>query len=822
MVGAIEWQGLGQAEERRLQAVGPNALPEQAAEPLWRRTVRQFHSPLVYMLLFALAVDLALWLGNGHHGLPLESLAIAVILLLNTALGVYQETKAEAALARLKRLAAPRIWAHRDGRWQQIAGSSLVPGDLVRLEAGDRVPADGVVRSCENLAVDESMLTGESLPVEHEPDEELLSGTLTVRGRAYLQVSRTGKASALGQLAALLDRVESEPTPLERRLRVFGDQVARWILTVTALVVLVGLLIEGIGQLGHVLLFAVALAVAAIPEGLPAVLTLTLALGVERMAGRRAVVRRLAAVEALGSVTVIASDKTGTLTANRLQVRALDTPDSERALVALVVANDAEAEAGDPLDVALLEYARTCGLDAVAVRRSRPRRAAQSFDSRSKCMHVRVSEGAREVSYIKGAPEVLLERCSLEEAQKNAWRARATAAATAGHRVLGIAWGDGLGEQDLLFLGLVLFWDPPRPEVQAAIAAAIAAGIRVLIVTGDHPGTAVAIARQIALPVDEVLTGDELDRLDPPALSELLRRTSVVARARPEHKLRLVEALQAQGEVVAMTGDGVNDAPALKRADVGVAMGQRGSDVSREVADLVLLDDNFATIVAAIEEGRGIYANVQKFLRFLFAANLALVLLVLGGTLGALVLALRESSGALLLPLSAAQLLWINFVTNGPPAIALGADRDPGAMRRRPRPATSPLLTAASLRFIFITASITAAVSLTLLAFLPYFGLEPLAARSAVFLYAALAQLLLVYPARRMGSKPLTNLFVHLAVALGVVLQLVAIGLAPLRQLLDLVALKPPLVLVMAALVLVSWLVGEAVGRRWGIDEPEF
>jgi len=359
-------RGLSAEEARaRLRRHGPNALPEKPPVTALSRFASQFRSPLIYILLFALAVDLALWLFEGARGLPLDSFAILFILLLNSGLGVYQERKAEAALARLKALAESHVWVLRDGGVVRVPAAQIVPGDLVRIEAGDRVPADGTLTEAQGVLVDESVLTGESAPLEKEEGGAGFSGTLLVRGKGYMEVTGTGAASAMGRLATLIGDIKQEKTPLERRMSDFGGRVARWVLALAVVIAAGGLLVEGVARVGHVLLFAVALAVAAAPEGLPAVLTLTLALGVERMARRKAVVRRLSAVEALGSVTVIATDKTGTLTENRMQVRSVDATNTERALLAMALANDAETDtgAGDPLELALLDYVRAQGRD---------------------------------------------------------------------------------------------------------------------------------------------------------------------------------------------------------------------------------------------------------------------------------------------------------------------------------------------------------------------------------------------------------------------------------------------------------------------------
>ncbi len=806
-------KGLREQEaQERLRLHGPNALPEKPPEALWRRFLRQFKSPLIYILLFALAVDFAAWWLEGRHGWPLESLVIGLILLLNAGLGTWQERKSEAALGQLKRLASPLVWVERDGVWGQRPSWALVPGDLIRLEAGDRVPADVQLLEGSPL-VDESVLTGESLPAEKEVGEELFSGTLLVRGKAFAQVLRTSSQSALGRLATLLGEIRPEPTPLERDLHRFGNQVARWILLLAASLVLLGLLLEGIGQLPQVFLFAIALAVAAVPEGLPAVLTLTLSLGVERMAKRKAIVRKLSAVEALGSVTVIATDKTGTLTENRMEVRALDSPDPPKAQEALALANDADHGIGDPIDLALLHYLRQRGIDVEALRQSHPRLSERAFESSHKFQRVTVQSYKGPLSYLKGAPEVLLQRSLLPDLERQSWQEKALAYAAEGYRVLGVAWGQGEREEELHFLGLVLFWDPPRPEVPEAIRTARAAGIRVLMVTGDHPATALSIAHQIGIPGERVLTGSDLDEYTPEALAQAIREVNVFARVSPEHKLKLVELLQRRGEVVAMTGDGVNDAPALKRADVGVAMGQRGSDVSREVADLVLLDDNFATIVTAIEEGRNIYENIQKFIRFLFSTNLSEVLVIAIGAMAAALLNLRDAAGALLLPLTAVQILWINLITDGLPAISLTLDRNPGVMQHPPRPPKAPLLDRVSLRFVLISGSIKALCALGLLGLLPRFGYSLEATRSVVFHFMAIGQLFFAYPARHTHLFPLPNLWLHGAVLLGMAVQFL-VGVLPASIVaLDLVPLPLLLWGVLLGTALLAWGLAELSNR---------
>ncbi len=783
--------------------------------PLWRRFLRQLQSALIYVLILALVVDLGAWLLEGAEDVPFESIAIAAILILNSVLGVWQEYRAENTLASLRELEAPQVWVLRDGRLARVVSRDVVPGDVARITAGGRVPADAKVDDEQGLMLDESILTGESVPVEKEPGAEVFAGTLVVRGSAWAQVTRTGPASSMGRIAGMLGEVEAERTPLEQRLDVFGAQIARWVLALSVALVAGNVALQGWERLDDAFLWAVALAVAAIPEGLPAVLALTLALGVERMSKRRAVVRKLAAVEALGSVTVIATDKTGTITENRMLVRQLESPDPARALRAMVLASDADPDAGgDPLEAGLFGYAREHGLDPVALRLACPRQAERSFDSAWKFMRVTVQEDGALASYLKGAPEVLLERCALSPDERRSWVERSARYAAEGLRVLALARGSGEAESDLEWLGLVLFWDPPRAEVPDAVRAARAAGVRVLMITGDHPFTAASVARMVGIDGDRVVTGDDLAERGPEALRELVAEVDVFARVSPAHKMALVEALRARGEVVAVTGDGVNDAPALKRSDVGVAMGQRGSDVSREVADLVLLDDNFATIVAAIEEGRNIYENIQTFIRFLFSTNVALVLLVSVGAVGAAAFGLRDAAGALLVPLTAAQLLWVNIIADGPPALAVGLDRTPGVMKRPPRRRDAALFDAPAIRFVLVTGGVKAAVGIVMLVALPVLGLTSIATRTAVFLYETLAQLAFVYPSRALSFRPLPNRVLNTIVVVSVLLQPAIVFLPGMRKMLGLEGLALIAWGCVAGGVLFSWLFAEVYTRR--------
>jgi Ca2+-transporting ATPase len=806
--------GLSTAEATaRLAQVGANALPAQPPTPVWRRFVRQFQSPLIYILLGALLFEVGLWLYEDRNAWPVDAVAIGVILLLNACLGLYQEQRSEAALAQLKALGAAQTWVMRDGRLVRVPSADLVPDDVARLEAGDRVPADGMLTESRGALFDEAVLTGESVPVDKGDGSEVWSGTLLVRGTSLLRVTRTGPASAMGRLATLLGGIAVTPTPLERRVDALGRRIARWVLALAAGLGVAGVLAEGVSRAPEMIVFAVALAVAAVPESLPAVLTVALALGVERMARRRAVVRRLSAVEALGSVTVIATDKTGTLTENRMDVRSVDTPDVTRSLRAMVLASDADVAtgAGDPLELGLLRHAQSQGVDPKAVRAAHPVVSSKPFDSAWKYVRVTVREDGQPVSYVKGAPEALLARCGLAGPDHDSWKAKADAYARDGFRVLALAWAAGEMDEGWSLLGLVLLWDPPRAEVPDAIRKAQDAGVRVVMITGDHPATALAIAHQIGVPGARAVTGEDLARTAGGGLAAELDDVNVFARVQPEQKLRLVNGLQDRRQVVAMTGDGVNDAPALKQSDVGVAMGQRGSDVSREVADVVLLDDNFATIVGAVEEGRGIYENIQKFLRFLFSTNLSELVLVAGGAVLAFVLDVRDNGGALLLPLTAAQILWINLVTDGLPALALAFDRTPGVMQQPPRPPESALLDRPSIQFILGAGTVKALIAFGLLALVPWVGHDTATARAAAFHFMAIGQLFFIYPARHTWVRPLPNPYVHASVVVGLVIQVTVAVLPWSARLLGNSFLPLPLWGVVAAAAGLSWAAAEGI-----------
>jgi len=814
-------RGLSSDEaKQRLLRAGPNVLPPQQ-RPGWpRRLLKQFKSALIYLLLLALLFDLASWLHGGARSIPVEALAVFAILVLNAVLGLLQEYRSERALDELASLSSPKVWTFRDGGLKLVDVSELVVGDVVRLEAGDRIPADGRAETATFIRVDESLMTGESVPVEKGEGDELLSGTLLLQGGVELCVAHTGPQSNLGRLAGKLSSIQAGKTPLERSMDDLGTQIARYVGALSVLLVVGGLLVDGMARFDQVLMFAVAFAVAIVPEGMPAVVTLVLSFGVQHMARRNAVVRRLSAVEALGAVTVIASDKTGTLTLNKMAVGALNATNPDEALRALALANDADhgSAAGDPLERGLFEFLEARGSDVAALRSAHPRISARPFDTRWKFMRATVvmpSGGLK--SYLKGALEVILERTRTSDTERLDWTRLGEAEAARGFKVIGLASGDGDRESDLEFLGFVTLWDAPRPEARLAVREAIAAGIDVLMVTGDHPATARAIATAVGIVSPRVLTGDDLTRMNDAELSLALADVKVFSRLLPEHKLRIVEGLRARGEVVAMTGDGLNDALALKRADVAVAMGARGSEVAREVSDLVLLDDDFATIVAAVEEGRIIYENLLSFVRFTFSSNVALAVLVLGGALGSLMLDLHGVRGALLLPLTALQILWINFLGDGPTALALSMDRSDGTMQSPPRPRDRSLLDAKTVRFVLLDGVVKGAVGLGLLLLLPQLESSIAATGTGVFLYELAAKLLSAYPARKLGGRPAANPWLHAAVFVGVGLGLACVSFAPFRMVLGLVPLRPRELFVIGLALAFTWTTGElaaALARR--------
>ena len=749
---------------RRLASYGANRPPPAPRRTLAASIGTQLRDPMILLLLGAGTLTALL------HDVP-DTVIIAAVVVFNTVTGVVQEVRADRAVAALRDLAPAHTHAWRDGAVVEVAAADVVPGDRLSLAAGDVVPADGEVLEARQLQLDESMMTGEAVPVDRGPGEDLDGGTLVTRGRADVLVTRTGAASGLGRLAALIAASPSPPTPLQKRLSQLSRILVGVVGALTAVVVAIGLA-QGRG-LAEMAVVGVSLAVAAVPESLPAVVAVALALGAHRMARRNAVVRRLPAVETLGSVTVIASDKTGTLTEGRMVAERLWTPAGEyavsghgydasrggitplgtdgagpaddpglrRLLRDGVLCNDALLRGvgagttviGDPLEGALLVVAGKGGLPAEGTRDAWPRVAEVPFDHETRRMTTVHSAGAAEerLTVCKGAPEAVLGLLGDPAVAAGAATAAERLAAE-GYRVLAVADSRGPdGAEEWSLAGLVGIDDPPREHIPAVVEATRRAGIRLLLVTGDHPATANAIARRVGL------VGADGE----PAAG------TVLARVRPEQKVAVVEDLQGDGEVVAMLGDGVNDAPALKRADIGVAAGLGGTQVAREAADLVLLDDNLSTVVAAVEEGRRIFANIRAFLLYAVSGGAAEVGVMVAGPLLGIVQ-----------PLLPAQILWINLLTHGLTGVAFGAEpADPSEMSRPPRSASASIFTRTFVRLLTLASTLLVVTSLFVGA---RASSEPHVQRTAIFLTLGLGQLAVAWairarPERRSGVRGL-------------------------------------------------------------------
>lgn len=749
-------QGLTSAAvQTRQNQFGPNELAETAGRQTWEIILDQFKNIMLIMLILVAIVSAALDLMN--QSFPKDAIAIFAIVLLNGLLGYLQESRAEKALAALKRLSSPRVRVIRDGQEGEVDARSLVPGDVMLIEAGSQVAADGRLLEAANLQIRESALTGEAEAVTKRPQITLpldaplgdrlnlvFQGTEVIQGRATVLVTETAMATELGKIATMLQGVESEPTPLQQRMAQLGNVLVTGAMALVGVVVLGGILRTGdFSMFTELLEVSLSMAVAVVPEGLPAVITVTLALGTQRMVRRHALIRKLPAVETLGSVTTICSDKTGTLTQNKMVVQQIatgsefyqvtgegysplgkfqtqghltspvDHPELANVLLACVLCNDATLQQqdhhwtvlGDPTEGALLAVAGKGGLYKEALTDAYRRVGEVPFSSERKRMSVVCSTDhahqplirAPYLMLTKGSPELVLDQCGqiqldhstqpLTPEQRHQILATNNQMAQGGLRVLGFALKpltdcpseedlEG-AETDLIWLGLVSMLDAPRPEVATAVAACKEAGIRAVMITGDHPLTARAIAEKLGIttPGGTILSGQELERLSQADLQEQVPQVNVYARVAPEHKLRIVKALQQRGEFVAMTGDGVNDAPALKQADIGIAMGITGTDVSKEASDMVLLDDNFATIVAATEEGRVVYDNIRRFIKYILGSNIGEVITIAAAPLLGL--------GGV--PLSPLQILWMNLVTDGLPALALAMEpAEPDVMRRPP------------------------------------------------------------------------------------------------------------------------------------------
>lgn len=776
----------------RLEKYGHNQLQQTREISPWQIFIAQFLDFMVLVLLGAAIV-------SGFLGERLDAITIIAIVILNAILGFIQEYRAEKSLEALKELSAPQASVIRDGKLQRIPAKLVVPGDIMVLESGDRVAADGRLLEAVDLEVNEATLTGESLAVSkhaaviRDPHAGLgdqknmvFAGTVVSSGRGKAVVTATGMNTEIGKIAGMISSVDEEETPLQKRLDQLGRVLVVICLGVCASVATLGILRGEPPR--QMFLSAVSLAVAAIPEGLPAIVTIALAIGVQRMIRRNAIIRKLPAVETLGCATVICSDKTGTLTQNKLSVTRLWTPVNEyhmenppqdaannggdlaQLLEIGALCNNAQLEGGgrgqrkvigDPTEGALLMAAEAAGVNLSELSRDFRRLAEIPFSSERKRMGVWIQDKEGRIRlYVKGASDVILDRCSrvmtkygiqpMNAAMKEMIRNRVEAWGADALRVLAFAWKESdreeIGaakkidpEKDLIFQGLMGMTDPPRPESQSAVAKCRQAGIQVKMITGDYPRTAAAIGKMIGLsrPNGKLITGQELDRMTDEQLAKVIGDIDIFARVAPHHKLRVVKALKCKGEIVAMTGDGVNDAPAIKEADIGVAMGISGTDVSKEASAMVIADDNFATIVAAVEEGRMIYDNIRKFIRYLLSCNIGEILTMFGGILMGLPV-----------PLLPLQILWINLVTDGLPAIALGMEpAEPGIMKRRPRPSNEGIFGRGLGKKIIFQGVMIGIATLTIFTLKLQSG-DVALARTAAFNALVFSQLLFVFRCR--------------------------------------------------------------------------
>jgi len=903
-------RGLSSQEaERRLAADGPNELRTAPPTPWWRRLLDQFQDPLVYLLLVAVLISAVAWYGEGAAGAPVDSIVILAVVLLNALIGLVQEARAEDAVAALSSITTPSATVLRDGRLQTVPAAEVVRGDILRLSEGDAVGADARVLTASRLKVQEASLTGESLAVSKSPAvlsrpvplgdrrNMVYQGTAVTEGVGSAVVTGTGMDTQMGAIAQMLAETKEEPTPLDREIAQISKVLGITVIAIAVVVMVVTALVNQVSTMGDlvtVLLLGVSLAVAAVPEGLPAILSLVLAVGVQRLARRGAVVKKLGSVETLGSASVICTDKTGTLTRNEMTLRRVLTADGEvdvsgigyapvgevrstdgndlpdllqeevlRTLVGGSLANNAQLAKiddtwsieGDPTEAAfLVAAAKLPGAGELAA--GYRREGEIPFSSARKRMSVlTVAPDGRRLLVAKGAPDVLLDRCThlargtdvvelvaadrermLEGVRRFGEQALRTLAvayrpltddehldpATPGEED-GPARAEDRLETGLVLLGVVGIIDPPREEAAVAVAEARRAGIRTVMITGDHPGTAVRIAADLGIVdagqhaagadlVQHVRTGAELDRLDEAGLAAVVEEVSVFARVSPAHKNRIVDALQASGRVVAMTGDGVNDAPALKSADIGVAMGITGTEVTKQAGNMILGDDNFATIVVAVRLGRAIFDNIKKFLRYLLSSNMGEVFTVFFGVVLAGVIGLSGAAapGEVVVPLLAVQILWINLVTDSLPALAMGVDPEiEDVMARRPRALTERILDRQMWTgTLFIGLVMAAASLLTIDIFLPgglVAGTDSLdVARTAGFTTLVLAQLFNTLNSRSETSSAFHRLLVNrwLWAALGAALVLqVAVVHLPVLQ----VAFGT------AALDLTHWLVAAAM-----------
>ncbi len=770
-----------------LEKYGLNKLPDKSTSTTVQLIFNQFKNLLTLLLLSAALI--AFLIGD-----RIDSILILTILILNTGLGFWQEYKASKELQALRKLEISTTRVIRDGIEAKIPSYELVPGDIVLLESGDKIPADGSLLESYELSVNESALTGESLPVTKttaREDNSVYFGTVVVSGRAKMQITATGQNTRFGKIALTLSTVEEEPTPLEQSLNTLAKRVGFLAILAALAIFVIGLLHSE--PIREVFFSSVALMVAIVPEGLPTIITVLLALGVRKMYHRKTLVRKMSAIESLGATNIICTDKTGTLTKNQMSVKTIilnKENDKAEAIKAGVICNSASLVItedhgsvdilGDTTEGALLIWAGENGIDIDQVRNSGKIIEEIPFNLQRRMMSVLWQEGDKRSLYSKGAPEVVLPLCSLSEDKLQKLTDTYKQLASKGLRILAIAskkdlhqhGNSAIVEKDLEFLGLVGIADAPRVEAAQAISKARQAGIEVVMITGDNELTAKAIAEEVGLlkEGDEVMSGDQLSQLTDEELTEKISRIRVFARVVPEHKLRIVQAFQSFGKVVAVPGDGVNDALALKQAHIGVAMGTTGTDVAKEAADIIILDDNLSTIISAVEEGRVIYSNIIKIVKFLLAGNLSEVLLILGSVLVGYPT-----------PLLPVQILWINFVTDGLPALSLAADpASRNVMSTPPRDRSQSLLNSANLKYIAVSGLIIGCINF--LIFISFFHLYDLqVARNIVFSTTILSQLIFIFILRKHHSIT-SNKYLLGSVGLLLIVQFAILSFPPLQE----------------------------------------
>lgn len=870
--------GLTSAEAAdRLERFGPNQLRAQKTEPQWRKFLRQFQDPLVYLLFIAMGISLGAWIVAGATGAPIDVIVIAIIVIANAILGYTQEAKAADAVAALAKMTAANSTVMRDGKQQTIPSHNLVPGDVLLLAEGDAVGADATLIEATDLYIQEAALTGESEAVHKTPEpvsddaplgertNTVFKGTAVVRGVGVAEVQHTGMDTQMGSIATMLADTEQDQTPLNKEITEVSKMLGLLVVGIAIVVMAALILINGARtpeDMVQILILGVSLAVAAVPEGLPAILSLVLAIGVQKLAKHNAVMKNLPSVETLGSASVICSDKTGTLTKNEMTLQQVVTASGTtllggtgydptgtvtdttsdvardeacQAVMAGAVANNAQLDraedgtweiVGDPTEAAFLVALPKFGADVAENTPGRDERVSENpFSSERKMMSVTTADRL----YAKGAPDILLELCTTElrggaaepltDERRASIQETITGLSAQGFRTLGVARRDGNdpAEENLTFLGVAGIMDPPRGEARDAIAEAHRAGIRTIMITGDHPVTAASIAHSLGIDagpggsvttgdtgetsVGKAVTGREIDAMSEEEFRAAVATTNVYARVAPAHKLRIVDALQDEGNIVSMTGDGVNDAPALKSADIGVAMGITGTEVTKEAATMILTDDNYATIVSAVEQGRATFDNIRKFLRYLLSSNMGEVATVFGGVVLAALLGLTTGEGGVVLPLLATQILWINLITDSGPALAMGVDpTDESVMNRPPRNMADRIINKAMWwRVIYIGVIMGLVTLLSIDMFYPgglIAGSDSLdTARTVGFTTLVLAQLFNALNSRSETQSAFhhmtSNRWLWYAIGLGVALQIMVVHVPFLQTAFGTTALDP-------------------------------